>query len=179
MLKVTDILVRGGGGTITFSDEVTIEYIFQFKKDPNIPAGGIFGVTLVGDRADLVYQNVISQSICNMIDWLLQCSSLNQRVSLLEAHLGMAEQFAFTIPDWTAGIQNQIQILSTGTLGPGIIGIHHLGTNKIFHISVFRDDGAPVMTGVDVEFKINLATGQVSLIKAGLGPPFAGRVIIS
>lgn len=178
-LKVTDILVRGGGGTVTFSDDVTIEFIYQFKQDPGVPAGGIFGVTLIGDRASLVYQNVVSQSICNMIDWLLQCSSLNQRVALLEAHLGLAEQFVFTPPDWTAGTSNQIKIAAVPPIVPGVIGIHNLGINKVFHISVFRDDGAPTMTGVDIEFQVNLATGLITIIKTGLSPAFGGRVIVS
>jgi hypothetical protein len=175
-LRVTDILIRGGGGTITFSDNVTIEYIFQFKQDPQVPAGGVFGVTLIGDRASLVYQTVVSQSICDMVDWLLQCSSLNQRVSIIEAQLGLAQQYTFTTSNW---VNNEIQIAATPTVGANIIGVHSLGINKVFHISVFRDDGAPVMTGVDIEVKINLTTGLIRIIKTGLSPTFAGRVIVS
>lgn len=178
-LKVTDILVRGGGGTITFSDNVTIEYVFQFRQDTSIPAGGIFGVTLVGDRASLVYQNVVSQSICDMVDWLLQGTSLASRVAVLEAQLGIATEFPFDSSDWTAGTSNEIRIVNISPIVPGVIGAHQRGTNRVFHISVFRDDGSPVMTGIDIEVKVNLTTGLIRIIKTGLAPAFSGRVIVS
>lgn len=74
-VKVTDILIRGGGGTVTFSDGVTVEYLFGFRQDQSVPSGGVLDVTLVGDRAQLVYGNLLSQAVCDMIDWLLQCST--------------------------------------------------------------------------------------------------------
>ncbi|MHA2063652.1 MAG: hypothetical protein ACXABY_04630 [Candidatus Thorarchaeota archaeon] len=177
---VTDILIRGGGGTITFSDGVTVEYVFGFRPDEGIPSGGMFDVTLCGPRADLVYQNVVSQCVCDMVDWLLQCSDLNRRVSILELQLGLAKQFRFTIPDWAAVTRNTIEIPNLGPIiTPGQIGPHELGTNRIYHITVWREDGTPVRVGVDTEVEVNFNTGLVRLKKPSLAPPFDGRVIIS
>lgn len=185
-LRVTDILIRGGGGTITFSDDVTIEYIFQFKQDPNLPGGGMFDVTLQGDRASLVYQTVVSQAVCDMIDWVMQCSSLNHRVAILELEVSRligsggggccAAEFPFTVGDW---VNNQITVINTGPLSPGIIGEHHLGNNRVFHVSVFRDDGTPVFPKIDIEILINIPSGTITIRKTGLGAPFAGRLIVS
>jgi len=179
-VRVTDIVVRGGGGTVTFSDGVTVEYLFQFIQDPSIPSGGIFDVTLQGDRAKRTYENVISQAVCDMVDWVTQCSSLNRRVSELEKLLGRGVEFTFEIEDWDdLGVKNQIHIINEGTPGPGEIGPHELGTSRSFHISVWKRDGSPAIFGVDTEFEINLDTGLIKLIKAPLGKPFAGRVIVS
>jgi hypothetical protein len=188
-LRVTDILMRGGGGTITFSDDVTIEFVFQFKQDPNMPGGGCFGVTLQGPRAAMVYQTCVSQSLCDMIDWVMQCSSLNHRVAELELAVSQLSgstgtrccpvEFSFSADDWNAGTPNQLTIVNTGPLGPGIIGAHNLGTNRVFHISVFRDDGTPVFVKVNIEIDVNVATGTITIVKTSLGASFAGYVIIS
>jgi len=179
-VRVTDILVRGGGGTITFSDGVTVEYLFGFRPDSSIPSGGIFDVTLIGDRAARVYENIVSQAVCDMVDWILQCSSLNSRVSIIEAKLGIAKEFSFEVADWTAGsTTNQIDVIRAGIIGPGEIGPHEFPTGRAYHISVFKDDGSAAIAGVDLEFDINLVTGVVSLKKTGLAPSFDGRVIIS
>lgn len=176
-VKVTDILVRGGGGTITFSDGVTVEYMFGFRPDSTIPSGGVFDVTLVGNRAQLVYQNIVSQSVCDMIDWLMQCSSLYHRVAVLEAALGVAKEFPFTVADWNSS--NNLTIIRTGTPIAGQIGPHELPIGRAYHISIFRDTGAPVITGIDIEVQVNLTTGNVTLHKVGLVQPFDGRLIIS
>jgi len=76
-VKITDILIRGGGGTITFSDGITVEYVFGFRPDPSVPSGGIFDVTLQGPRAAKLYENIVSQAIGDMITWLLQGSNLD------------------------------------------------------------------------------------------------------
>lgn len=178
-VRVTDILIRGGGGTITFSDGVTVEYVFQFKQDPSIPSGGLFDITLQGERAKRVYQNVVTQAVCDMVDWLLQCSSLNARVSVLELRAGLATEFAFAASDWMAGVQNEITIVQSGVPGAGQLGPHNFPIGRAYHISIFRQDGPPVLTGVDVEVKINLTSGDITIKKAGLGQPFPGRVIIS
>lgn len=178
-VKVTDIVVRGGGGTITFSDGVTVEYVFGFRPDASIPSGGIFDVTLQGPRADLVYENIVSQAVCDMIDWLMQCSSLNVRISILEAKLGLAEEFSFEAADWDAGTPNAIEIVQAGALGPGQIGPHGFLVGKSYHISVFKADGSPLIVGVDVEFEISLTTGQIRLKKSGKVIPYGGRVIVS
>lgn len=175
-LRVTDVLIRGGGGTITFSDNVTVEYIFQFKQDTGLPGGGLFDITLQGDRASLVYQTVVSQAVCDMINWVMQCSSLNHRVAILEQKAGIAIEFPFAASDW---VNNELQIINTGPLGPGIIGAHNLGDNRVFHVTVFRDDGSPVFPQVDIEILVNIPTGQITIRKTGLGANFAGRVIIS
>lgn len=184
-LRVTDILIRGGGGTITFSDDVTIEYVFEFKQDPNMPGGGCFGVTLQGDRAAMVYQTCVSQSVCDMVNWIMQCSDLNHRVAILELEVAQLSgstgsrccpvEFTFTTADW---INNQLQIIDIGPLGPGIIGAHGKGKNRTFHLAVFKDE-TPVFPMIDIEFLINLPTGQITIRKTGLGAPFNGRVIIS
>lgn len=177
-VKVTDILVRGGGGTITFSDGVTVEYVFGFRPDSSVPSGGIFDVTLQGERAQLVYQNVVSQAVCDMVDWLLQCSSLNSRVSIIEAKMGIAKEFAFGIPDWALGTPNAIEIIREGLPGVGQIGPHEFPLDRAYSVSVFRDDGTPIIVGVDTDVEINLLTGLIRLKKTGLSTPFAGRVII-
>lgn len=178
-VKVTDILIRGGGGTITFSDGVTVEYVFGFRPDSSIPSGGIFDVTLQGPRAQLVYENIVSQAVCDMIDWLLQCSSLNNRVSILESKLGLAEEFEFDVTDWAAGTPNAIEIVQVGALGPGQVGPHGFLVGKSYHISVFKSDGSPVIVGVDVEFEISLTTGLIRMKKSGKVAPYSGRVIVS
>lgn len=181
--------MRGGGGTITFSDDVTIEFVFQFKQDPNMAGGGCFGITLQGPRAAMVYQTCVSQSLCDMIDWVMQCSSLNHRVAQLEYEVSQLSgstgtrccpvELTFTIADWSAGINNQLQIVNTGPLGPGIIGAHHLGNNRVFNIAVFKDNGTPVFPRIDIELLVNIPTGQITIRKTSLGAPFNGRVIIS
>jgi hypothetical protein len=178
-LRVTDILIRGGGGTITFSDNVTVEYIFKFRPDSTIPSGGIFDITLVGDRARLVYENVVSQAVCDMVDWILQCSALNARISIIEAATGLAKQFSFVAGDWAAGTPNEITVIATGVAGAGTLGPHELPTGGAYHVSVFNSTGAPITVGVDAEIEIALATGDVTIKKAGLATPFAGRVVIS
>lgn len=175
---VTDILIRGGGGTVTFSDGVTVEYVFGFKPDSNIPSGGLFDVTLCGPRADLIYQNVISQCVCDMVDWLLQCSAVNSRVSIIEAKMGLAKEFPFAAADWDDGIVNTIEIIQTGVPGPGQIGPHSLPIGTAYNISVFEAGGAVVRAGVDTEVEIDLITGLVRLKIAGLATSFDGRVII-
>lgn len=84
---VTDILVRGGGGTITFSDGITVEYFFGFIPDSTVSGGGRFGITLEGSRAARVYQSILQQNLCETIDWLLECSQLNNRVTTLETQV--------------------------------------------------------------------------------------------
>lgn len=177
-VTVTDILVRGGGGTITFSDGVTVEYVFGFKPDPTIPAGGLFDVTLCGPRANLVYDNVVSQCVCDMVDWLMQCSSVNNRLSIIEAKMGLAKEFDIVAGDWIAGTANQIPILQTGTPAVGELGPHEFPLGSAYSISVFKNSGLPVITGVDVEYDIDLTTGTLTLRKSGLAPNFSGRVII-
>lgn len=181
-LIVTDILIRGGGGTITFSDNVTIEYVFQFKN-------GCFDVTLQGPRATLVYQTCVSQAVCDMVNWIMQCSDLNHRVAQLELEVAQLTgstgtaccpiEFPFVIADWTAGVKNQLQIIDIGPLGPGIIGAHNKGNNRTFHLAVFKDVNTPVFPMVDIEFLVNIPTGQITIRKTHLGAPFNGRVIIS
>jgi hypothetical protein len=178
-LHVTDILIRGGGGTVTFSDNVTIEYIFKFRPDPNIPAGGVFDITLVGERAALMYETVVSQAVCDMVDWILQCSALNARISIIEAAAGLAKQFAFEAADWAAGIPNRITVIATGTPGAGELGPHELPTGGTYHVSVFKEDGTPVAIGVDTEVEVSLTTGDVTIIKTGISTPFKGRIVIS
>ena len=176
---VTDILIRGGGGTITFSDGVTVEFMFGFIPDDSIPGGGRFGITLEGDRAQLLYQNTLTQGLCDTIDWLLQCTDLNRRVSILELQAGLAKEFIFTEADWNAIIPHQIDIPNTAPIvSPGQIGPHELGVDRSYHVTVWRSDGSPVLIGVDVEMAINLGTGLVRLIKAPLAPAFDGRVVI-
>ena len=185
-LRVTDILIRGGGGTITFSDDVTIEYVFEFKQDPNMPGGGCFGVTLQGERAAMVYQTCVSQSVCDMVNWIMQCSDLNHRVAILEMEVAALSgstgsrccpvEFTFFASDW---VNNQLQIINAGPLGPGIIGAHGKGVNRTFHIAVFRDEMTPVFPMVDIELLINIPTGQITIRKTGVATPFPGRVIIS
>tara|TARA_R100001244_G_scaffold25113_4_gene25569 strand:+ start:31353 stop:31982 length:630 start_codon:yes stop_codon:yes gene_type:complete len=178
-VKVTDILVRGGGGTITFSDGVNVEYLYGFIPDSTVPGGGRFGVNLEGPRAQLVYQTVLQQNMCDTIDWLLECSDLNRRVSILELLTGQASEFTFAASDWTDGTVNQIHIPNEGPLVPGDIGPHEYGTNRSFHLNVWRSDGSPIIVGVDLEVSVNLVTGLIRLIKAPLAPTFSGRVIIS
>ena len=178
-VKVTDILIRGGGGTITFSDGVNVEYVFDFKKDLSVPSGGIFGITLQGDRAQKVYQGILSQALCDTIDWLLQCSSVNRRLSILEAKIGLARELSFSVADWLAGNPNEIHVIQTGVPDSGEIGPHELSIGGAYHISVFRNDTTPVIVGVDIEFKINLITGTIIIRKSGLAQPFDGRVIVS
>ena len=176
---VTDILIRGGGGTITFSDGVTVEFMFGFIPDENIPGGGWFGITIEGDRAQLLYQNTLTQGLCDTIDWLLQCTDLNRRVSILELQAGLAKEFLFVEDDWNSLIPHQIDIPNEGPIiSPGQIGPHELGLDRSYHITVWRSDGSPVLIGVDVEMSINLSTGLVKIIKAPLAPAFDGRVVI-
>jgi len=176
---VTDILIRGGGGTITFSDGITVEFFFGFIPDTSILGGGRFGITLEGPRAQLVYQNVLQQNLCDTIDWLLQCSDLSRRVAILELGAGLAKEFTFDSSDWSSGISNTIGIPNVGPLSAGQIGPHELGTSRAYHISVWKDDGAPVIVGIDVELEINLTNGLILIKKPGLAANFAGRVIIS
>ena len=179
-VKITDILIRGGGGTITFSDGVTVEYVFGFRPDPDVASGGIFDVTLNGPRATLTYDNIVSQNVCDMVDWVLQCSDLNRRVALLELSAGLAKQFSFAAADWSAVTKDTIEILNVGPIiTPGQIGPHLLGVGRIFHVTVWRGDGSPVIVGVDTELKINFTTGLISLKKTSICPAFDGRVIIS
>ena len=179
-VKVTDIVVRGGGGTITFSDNVTLEFIYNFTPDENIPSGGIFGVTLIDERAALVYQNVISQSICDMIDWIMQYSDLNRRVSILEEVAGLAKSSRFITTDWTSGANSrEIKIIQSGVPGAGELGPHEFTAGVPYAISVFKDSPAPVIVGVDLEMDISLTTGNIILRIAPLSTPFDGRVIIS
>lgn len=176
---VTDILIRGGGGTITFSDGVTVEFMFGFIPDSSVPGGGRFGITLEGPRAQLLYQNVLTQGLCDTIDWLLQCSDLNRRVSILELTAGLAKEFLFTTGDWDSLTPHEIEIPNEGpVITPGQIGPHELGVDRSYHVTVWRDDGTPVLIGVDVEMSINLSTGLIKLIKAPLAPSFDGRVVI-
>jgi len=179
-VRVTDILIRGGGGTITFSDGVTVEYVFGFRPDPDIASGGLFDVTLCGPRAQLVYENIVSQCVCDMVDWLLQCSDLNRRVSILELTAGLAKQFQFVEADWAAVTKDTIEIPNLGPIiTPGQIGPHGCGINRIYHVTVWREDGSPVVIGVDTELEVNFDTGLLTLRKAPLAKPFDGRVIIS
>lgn len=176
---VTDILIRGGGGTITFSDGVTIEFMFGFIPDSSIPGGGRFGITLEGDRAKLVYQNVLTQGLCDTIDWSLQCTDLNRRVSILELQAGLAKEILFTTADWNSITPHQIEIPNLGPIiEPGQIGPHELGTDRSYHITVWQSDGSPVLIGIDIEMSINLDTGLIRLIKAPSTPSFDGRVVI-
>jgi hypothetical protein len=176
---VTDILIRGGGGTITFSDGVTVEFVFGFIPDDSIPGGGRFGITLQGDRAQLLYQNILTQPLCDTIDWLLQCSDLSRRVSILELQAGLAKEFLFTTSDWDSITPHRIEIPNEGPIiEPGQIGPHELGTDRSYHVTVWRSDGSPVLIGVETELAINLSTGLVTLIKAPLAPSFDGRVVI-
>lgn len=177
-VRVTDILIRGGGGTITFSDNVTVDYVFGFRPDATIPSGGIFDVTLCGDRANLVYENVVSQCVCDMIDWLLQCSSINNRLSIIEAKMGLAKDFAFTASDWSSGTVNEIEIIREGIPGAGQLGPHEFPLGVAYSVSVFESGGSPVIIGTDTEVQINIDTGSITLRKAPLGPNFSGRVII-
>lgn len=177
-VRVTDILIRGGGGTITFSDNITVDYVFGFRPDPTIPSGGMFDVTLCGDRADLVYENVVSQCVCDMVDWLLQCSSVNNRLSIIEAKMGLAKDFSFVATDWSSGTANEIEIIRTGVPGLGQLGPHEFPLGVAYSVSVFEASGVPIIIGTDTEVQINLDTGAIILRKAPLGPNFAGRVIV-
>lgn len=174
--KVTDILIRGGGGTLTFSDGVTVEFMFGFLPDDTIPGGGRFGITLEGPRAQLLYQNILTQNLCDTIDWLLQCSDLNRRVAILELTAGIAKELTFDASDWVSG---QLEIPATGVLGAGQIGPHELGTGRGYHITVWEDNGAPLLIGVDLEILINLTTGLITLKKPQITANFGGRIIIS
>lgn len=178
MIRVTDILIRGGGGTITFSDGHTEEFFYTFLKDSTVPGGGIFGITLEGDRANIVYKNVLSQALCDTIDWLLRCSALNARVAVLEAQAGLAKSFEFEAADWDAGpIDNRITIINEGVPGAGELGPHELGNDVPFFVTVFRNRGASVIVEVDVEVSINLVSGDITLRKTGTD--FDGQVILS
>lgn len=177
---VTDILIRGGGGTITFSDGVTVEFMFGFIPDSAIPGGGRFGITLSGDRAQLLYQNLLTQNLCDTIDWLLQCSDLARRVAILELNAGIGVELVFTTADWTAGSNpNTIEIPASGALVAGQIGPHNLDVGRVYNIHVWEDNVGPVLVGVDVELQIDLTTGLITLKKAPLAPAFSGRLIIS
>lgn len=179
---VTDILIRGGGGTITFSDNVTVEFFFGFIPDDTVPGGGRFGITLEENspRAQLLYQNVLTQGLCDTIDWLLQCSDLARRVAILELTAGIGIAFRFTVADWNAGDPNEITIIQSGVpVSPGQLGPHNLGTGRIFNVHVWRETGATVALGIDLELEVNLTTGNVILRKAPRAPAFDGRVILS
>ncbi len=91
----------------------------------------------------------------------------------------MAKQFTFAAGDWAAGAANRITVKATGVPGPGELGPHELPTGGAYHVSVFNSTGAPITVGVDAEIEIALATGDVTIKKAGLATPFAGRVVIS
>ena len=176
---VTDIVMRGGGGTITFSDNVTFEWVWQFRPNLNIPAGGTMAITLAGERAALVYQTIVDQTVCDFFDWLIQCTSLASRVSLLELELGRAVEVVFTVADWLAGSSvNEIVVIPSGTPGAGEVGPHTQPIGRAYGMSVFKDD-LPLTIGVDIELKISLATGEITLIKAPLADPFDGRIIIT
>jgi len=85
-LHVTDFVVRGGGGTITFSNNKTLEYIFKFDVDPvsnwcgTRPnnSNSIFGIELSDPNLSTnmagLYQTIVDDAVCDIIRWLLQCA---------------------------------------------------------------------------------------------------------
>lgn len=179
-VTVTDVLFRGGGGTVTFSDNVTFEWVWKFDRDPTIPAGGRMKITLVGDRATLLYQTIVDQSICDLFDWLLQCTSINTRLSQLELQQGLAKEITFEVADWGAGTANTIRIIASGIPGAGEVGPHELPVEgKAYAVTVFKDGVGALTIGVDVGVEIDLGSGLITLTKAGLAAPFDGRAIIT
>jgi len=177
---VTDIVFRGGGGTITFSDNVTVEWIYKFLPDPSLPGGGTMTVTLTDPRASLVYQTLVDQTVCDLFSWLIQCTDIANRLALLELTLGRAVEVTFDAADWPAGIRNSVVIPASGPLGAGEVGPHNLDvTGRAYAVSVFEDGGGAVTIGVDVEIEIDLTTGTITLHKAPLAPNFSGRAIIT
>jgi len=179
-VTVTDFVMRGGGGTITFSDNVTYEWFWKFDQDPSIPAGGRMKITLDGPRASLVYQTIVDQTVCNFYDWLLQCTDLASRIAQLELSAGLAKEVRFFAADWAAGTPNEVHIIPVGAPGAGQRGPHELPvTGKAYAITVQEDSGATLTLGVDVGYRIDLSTGDVFLTKTGLAADFDGRVIIT
>jgi len=177
-VRVTDVLMRGGGGTVTFSDNVTYEWVWKFVQDPTVSSGGRMRITLEGDRAALLYQTIVDQSICDFFDWLLQCTSLASRIAQLELTAGAATEVTFVAADWASGTADEVSIIATGTPGAGEVGPHGLGIGA-FAVSVFEDSGGSLTIGVDVGLEINLDTGLVKLLKAPRADAFAGRAIIT
>jgi len=177
---VTDFVMRGGGGTITFSDNVTYEWFWKFDRDPSIPAGGRMKITLDGPRAALVYQTIVDSTVCEFFDWLLQCTSIASRISLLELAQGLAKEVTFAAADWAAGTPNQVSIIATGIPGAGEVGPHLLPvTGKAYSVSVYQDGVGSLVLGVDVGLNMDLSTGEIILTKTGLAPAFDGRAIIT
>lgn len=83
-IYVTDLVVRGGGGTVTFSDNVTVEYVFTFKN-------GIVDVTLVGSRATKLYKSIFGRAARDLINWVIGSRVVNlvdQPVIALDAFAG-------------------------------------------------------------------------------------------
>lgn len=136
-------------------------------------------VTLTDPRAALVYQTLVDQSLCDLYSWLIQCTDFANRLALLELSLGRAVEVTFDAADWGAGATNAVVIPPEEPLGPGEVGPHTLPVGRGYAVSVFRDDGAFVSLGVDVEVEVNRASGVVTLYKAPLAPAFSGRAILT
>ncbi|MHA2063654.1 MAG: hypothetical protein ACXABY_04640 [Candidatus Thorarchaeota archaeon] len=81
----------------------------------------------------------------------------------------------FAAVDWDAGASNnQIEIPQTGAAGAGQIGPHGLMVATSYVVQVYRDsDDEQVDVGLEVT-----AGGLITMTKAGLGPDFAGRVVV-
>jgi len=177
---VTDVVFRGGGGTITFSDNVTCEWFWKFQQDKALPGGGKMSLTLDGPRASLLYQTVVDQTICNFFDWLLQCTSLASRIAQLELAAGLAKEVRFFTADWAAGTANEIKIIPSGVPVAGERGPHELPVaGKVYAVQVYQDGVGSLVLGIDVGLRLDLTTGDVYITKTGLAAPFDGRVIIS
>lgn len=81
----------------------------------------------------------------------------------------------FTAANWAAGTTNQIEIVQAGVPGAGQIGPHSLSIASSYLVQVYRDsDNELVQPGIEIDG----GTGNILMTKTGLGPNFAGRVIV-
>jgi hypothetical protein len=96
-----------------------------------------------------------------------------QRLSTASAAAVFRATFAGT--DWTNGTANEITIIQTGAPAAGEIGPHALDIASSYDVTVLNDTDDEV---VDVGVSVNTGTGDITLSKTGLGPNFAGRVLI-
>lgn len=81
----------------------------------------------------------------------------------------------FTAADWSAGTANRITIIRSGTPVAGQIGPHGLALSASYVVQAYRDSDDQL---VDVGIAVNDANGNITLSKTGLGPNFAGRVVV-
>jgi len=86
------------------------------------------------------------------------------------------KRIPFAAADWAAGTNNEITCIPSGAPGAGQIGPHTLTVAGSYVVQIVNTDQTPDEI-VDAEVQFD-ASGNITILKAGLGPAFNGVMLI-